>query len=550
MENKVNYSSRYIEIVHVMVKYGFQTWIMNSTLNHLIPNKVLEKHSDINKLPIEVRLRLAIEELGPTFIKLGQLLSNRADLIPIEYVHELQKLQDNVSEDNTLNIEEYIEKELGQSANEVFEYIDPNPIGIASIGQSYAVKRKGKNLVLKVRKVNADVIMNEDLRIMRSILRVIVKSSKSLSRMDTMRLFDEFEISIKNELNYAIERRNQAQFVKYFKDSKSTCAPNVVNDLSTQSLFCMDFAEGVKLKDFLKSATEKQKETVSKRLVKSFVQQIIEFGFYHADPHPGNIFITEDLRICFIDFGAVGHLLPEDTTLITEFLEAFLSKDTDRVIRAIKRIAVSHEITVENQKNLQYQLHDIFQELDQGVDEVPWVEFSEKIMAIMFHYNIVLPNYFVNLAKALSLVLGTALDMNPKMNILEEIKPFMIKYQFDLFSLKNQRKMLLDLFNSLKDVKTIPTDIKDIIQLIKRGKIEVQIGLDDTKTILDTFRNGINKLTTGIIIGCLLIASSSMSVSENASFVNNFALGGYFIAGILGLVLTIDMFKDLFKKNK
>ncbi|MBD0402874.1 AarF/ABC1/UbiB kinase family protein [Flammeovirga sp. EKP202] len=547
MQAKTTYSNRYIEIVQVMVKYGFQSWLINSSISHLIPNKILDRHLDVSREPIEVRFRLAIEELGPTFIKLGQMLSNRADLIPIEYVKELKKLQDEVKQDDSFKVEEVIKEELGEEEFATFNKINDKPLGIASIGQTYAVERNNKPLVLKVRKPSASATVNEDLRIIRSILRIVTRSSKNIAKMDPLRLFDEFEITLKNELNYSIEKRNQEQFYNYFKHSKTTTAPKVIKELCTDKVLCMEFADGTKMNDFLLKATDHQKEVISRNLVKSFFQQIIEYGFYHADPHPGNIFITKDLKLCFIDFGIVGHLLKEDTTVIGEFLEAFLSKNTDRVIHSIKRIALTHEITKENRKNLQYQLHDLFQFLDQDVSTIPWASFTEKVMTIMFGYNIKLPNYFVTLAKALALVLGTALEINPKMNLLKEIKPFILKYQMHFLTSKGQRELLLDLVYGIRDFKSFPTDIKEIIALIKKGKIDVMITLEETQPILDSFRNGINKLTIGIIIGCLLIASSSMAVAENATFINKFAIGGYVIAGILGLALTIDVFKDLFR---
>lgn len=549
MQTKTTYSHRYIEIVQVLVKYGFQGWLANSSISHLIPNKFLDKNSEISQSPAEVRMRLALEELGPTFIKLGQMLSNRADLIPIEYVKELKKLQDEVKRDQSFKVDEIIEEELGEKAAIIFDEINENPIGIASIGQTYAVRKNGKAMVLKVRKPSAETTVKEDLRIIRSILRVIVRSSKAISKLDPLRLFDEFEMTLKNELNYSVERNNQVQFYKYFKNSKTTTAPKVFPELSTDKILCMEFAEGEKMNDFLKKATDKEKEIISKNMVQSFFQQIIEYGFYHADPHPGNIFITKDLKLSFIDFGIVGHLLKEDTMLIGEFLEAFLSKNTDRLIHAIQRIAMSHEITKENRKNLQYQLHDLFQFLDQEMDTIPWVDFSEKVMTIMFSYNITLPNYFVTLARSLALVLGAALEMNPQMNLLQEIKPFILKFQLHFLSPKGQKELLMDIIHGIKDLKNFPTDIKDIIHLIKKGKIDVMITLEETQPILDSFRNGINKLTIGIIIGCLLIASSSMAVAENATFISKFALGGYVIAGVLGLALTIDVFKDLFRNN-
>ncbi|NLR92095.1 ABC1 kinase family protein [Flammeovirga agarivorans] len=549
MKNKKTQSNRYIEIAQVFIKYGFQAWFTNSHLSYLVSNKIIDKNSEINTSPPEVRLRMALEELGPTFIKLGQMLSSRADLLPTQYITELKKLQDEVHEEEQLDVHQLLEDEFHQPANEIFDEIDEKPLGIASIAQTYRVKKGEKYYVIKVRKPSADRTVNEDLKIIRNLIQILSRSIKQVAQFEPVRLFDEFELSLKNELNYSIEKRNQLLFLKYFKKSDTTTAPRILEEYSTSKILCMEFSEGVKFNDFLKNATEKDRIKVSKNLVSSYFQQIIEFGFFHADAHAGNLFVTDDLKLSFIDFGAVGRLLKKDTVLIGDFLEAFLAQETERVINAIQRISISNEITRENRKNLEYQINEIFTYMDQGVDDIPWIEVVDKLTKLLFTYKITLPNYFVTLGKSLALTLGTALEINPKMNLLDEIKPYIIKYQLNFFSLENQKKLLMDFFFWLRDIKTIPKDIKDLLKMAKKGKIDINISLDDAVPLLNTIRNGINKLTIGIIIGCILIASSTIASGDGNSLIQKFALFGYLLAGGLGLILAIDILRDLFKRD-
>ena len=302
-DKKLENLKRVKYIVSILTKQGFGYFIERLNLKRYIPFKERIKlgKEKKEKKSAPVRLRLALEELGPTFVKFGQLLSTRPDIIPEDFIKELSKLQDNVPPFSYRQVEEQIKKELGKPINEIFLYFDKKPIASASIGQVHEAKLKnGKKVAVKVQRPDIEKTINEDLDILTFFADIVDKHMPKFKIYNPKGLVEEFKKTIKKELNYRIEANNICRFYQNFKDSKTVVVPKVYQEYSTKKVLTMSFIEGTKISELWR-IKEKwlNKKVIAKNGANAFFKQILIDGFFHADPHPGNIFVLKN-NVCLL----------------------------------------------------------------------------------------------------------------------------------------------------------------------------------------------------------------------------------------------------------
>ena len=348
MGRTYRHAKRYEEILTVLIKYGFGDLVDALKIKENIEigiEKISGKHPErMEKLSRPERVRMALEELGPTFVKLGQILSTRPDLIPLEYVQELSKLQDDVPSFPYDDVREIIKSETARFPEEIFGSFDKTPLAAASMGQVHKaiLKDTEEEVAIKVQRPNIQQTIEVDLEIMLHLASLMERHVAEMEVFHPTKVVNEFARSIEDELDYTVEASHIEHFARQFLDDEAIYVPKVYRDFTTKRILVMEFIDGIKASDLdrLKKDGYDLKEIAS-RGADSILKQISVYGFYHADPHPGNIFILPNNVVCFIDFGMMGRIGQQEREDFTDFVELLINKDENKIVDALLKLTNS-----------------------------------------------------------------------------------------------------------------------------------------------------------------------------------------------------------------
>ena len=342
MKISYRYLKRYKEIVQVLLKYGFSFIVEKLSIEGIaykIP--ITNPSEEIKNMTVGERLRRTFEELGPTYIKLGQILSTRRDMFDQSIIDELIKLRDNVEIFDTNIAISIIEEELGKSISDIFLEFNKEPLASASLGQVYEAKLKNnKSVIVKVQRPNVERIIKSDLEIMQSIAIAISDFNKELN-IEAERIIEDFKTQLLRELDYNFEAINALKFGNIFKDTPEVYIPDVFMELTTKKVLVMEKVVGVKLSNTNKIKTMGwNTKEIAEIGFKSLFKQIFEFGFFHADPHPGNIFVLSEQCISYIDFGMIGIIDKKTLKILNQISIAIIDKNIDRIIYLLMELDI------------------------------------------------------------------------------------------------------------------------------------------------------------------------------------------------------------------
>ncbi|MBI5197783.1 MAG: AarF/ABC1/UbiB kinase family protein, partial [Nitrospirae bacterium] len=413
------------QILNVFLKHGFGHLIERANLQGYIPlGKRLFRFPPREEPPHTTaeRFRFALEELGPTFVKFGQILSLRRDIFPEEFILELQKLQDNVPPFSTSGVRASILSELKKTVEELYASFEEAPLAAASIGQVHrAVLRDGSEVVVKVQRPNIEKTIETDLSILTNLAKLIVKYLPESRLYDPVGLVDEFRKVIHRELDFRTEGRNGEKFRNYFKDSKTLFVPKVIWPLSAKRVLTLEYSTGRKVSEVGEDSDFRRR--LAKNFNDAYLQQIFEFGFFHADPHPGNIFILSDGRICFHDFGIMGHLDEETMESLANLFLAFLEKDIGGMADCYLNVGiVSGDL---DQKGFQRDLKEFIEAYyDLPLREFSFAEVMNSLIDIGRRYRIAVPTDLLLLGKTFMIVESIVRTLDPDFNLIDNIRPY------------------------------------------------------------------------------------------------------------------------------
>ena len=553
---KQNYKNlkRTKEILRVVTKYGLGYFLdfnkVEGGLNlkkKIFPEKVT-KLEKIQRLTLPQRTRLACEELGPTFVKLGQILSVRPDLIPREFAEEFSKLQDEVSSFSFEEVEEQFKKEFGKSIKELFIEFDKRPVAAASLSQVHKAKLiSGETVAVKIQRPNVEKIVETDISILFSLVEFIEKRSISGHLFQPVEIIREFSQTVREELDFVNEGHNIGKFRINFRESETVHIPKVYWKLTTKRILTMEFINGIKISKVINSKDSRfDKKVISNRGADMILKQILVDGFFHGDPHPGNIFIMEDNIIAPIDFGMVGRIEEGAMMNMADFLIAAISNDADKVVKILEDMEI-----VDSEMDLKKIKAEISYFIDKyynvPLKQLEMGRIIEEIMEIMIQHQIKVPSDLVLLTKALVTVEGVGRELDPDFNMVTRAKPFANKLIRQKYSLSNLFKIggkfTEEFFNSLK---TFPNEFSYLVRNLRKGKLTISFqhkGLE--KLILEIDRAS-NRLSFSMIISALIVGSSFIILSDKGPFVFDYpVLGifGYLIAAVLGLWLVISIIR-------
>jgi ubiquinone biosynthesis protein len=372
---------RYRNVINILFKYGFGIIIEQT---HILKFPIRRKKKI--KEPVPLRVRKLLEELGPTFIKLGQILSTRPDLIPVEYIKELEKLQDDVREEDFNIMRDFIEKEIGGKIEDIFEEFNPEPVASASISCVYKAKYKGKEVAVKVQRPGIKDQIITDIQILYDIAGLIERFIKESEIYQPVKIVREFERSIKKELNFLMEGRNIEMMRENLKDER-VLIPEVFKELTTERILVTEFIDGIKISKVEEWSKYVEKEKIIKTGAEIILKQIFDIGFFQADPHPGNIFVLKDGRIGLIDFGQVGYIDDEKRYYLMNLLTGIINGEPDKVILTLKYMgAIDQKVDIEELKEEIYQLLETYKNIP--VKNIKIGEVLENSFEIMRKYRV------------------------------------------------------------------------------------------------------------------------------------------------------------------
>lgn len=547
--NHIRKIKRLGNIFSILWKYGFDDVISRIASEKYLPDGFVKskRGEQIFQLSIYERIRLVLEELGPTYIKFGQTFSNREDLIPKELLTELEKLQDKVPAEK-MDLIQKIEEELSIQVSDHFEYIDLQPIASASISQVYKGKLlNGQEVVIKVKRSGIDTVIHSDLLIMKDLAQLLENYYEAAKKMNLLQIISSFENAILKELSFKNEFQNIEQFRRNFSQSQQVTVPKTYKEYSNDRLLCMEFIDGFKINDKQKILSLGwNPDEIAQIGLNAYLKQILEDGFFHADPHPGNILLLENKQIVFIDFGSVGQMMVSEKEELENLIINFLLKDARRIIKNVKKLAISYNI--KDEKALERDIHEIFTHLNNSsLKEINAGAILNRLKSILANNNVLMPEYIYLLMRGITLIEGIGKQLNPELNISDSIQPYIIKTAGKRFSPDKVAQKAFKNIRLIADtLQELPEETNRLFEKIKDDKLLINHEVKGLEDIRKTLQNVANRLTYAIIIAALSIGSSILLMAHIPPLLfGNSVLGllGFLVSGFLGLIIIYSIWK-------
>ena len=409
-------AQRLRQVVNTFLSYGFETFLA-TRFPFLLLRRVFKKKEP--EEPPQVRFRKALESLGPTFIKLGQILSTRPDILPESWIEELMKLRDELPPVSWDRVEVILEEELGKSWMDNFDFVDKRPIGSASIAQVYRARLKtGEDVVIKVRRPGIEEVVELDLAVIMRIANLMHRHVPELRIYDLPKLVDEFAFTIKREMDFRVEAANSERIREFFKNG-DVKVPKVYWHYTTKRVLVMEFVPGEKLEHW--EADEEDRCRVAKTISIAFIRQVLELGIFHADPHPANIIVGED-DVCLVDFGMVGYLDREMREFATVVFVSVVKRDYDTLVSWYKRMGLVERI---DERRFKLELMGLVEPyLYQSLERINIGEVVYKIVEISVRYGVRFPTEFLMLGRAMLVIDGTVKVICSRASVLEIVAPY------------------------------------------------------------------------------------------------------------------------------
>lgn len=513
--------SRYRDIAVALLRHGFGFIVEEIGIIQWLslPQRLLFETKDKDAKSVGERVRLVLQELGPTFIKLGQIASTRPDLIPEEVVRELEKLQDQVSPFSFEEVRDIIEKELDDELERIFSDFERQPFAAASIGQVHrAVLHSGEQVAVKVQRPNITKVIETDLEILYDLATLAENRLAWAAKYNVRDMVDEFSRSLRAELDYTIEGRNAEKIAGQFKDDASVHVPKVFWEYTTGKVLTMEYVDGVKLNesDRLKELGYRP-HILAERLANAIFKQIFHHGFFHGDPHPGNVLVLPGEVISFIDFGMTGRLSPEIKYHFSSLIIALMRQSTDGVIRAILRMGMVPDDA---------DMAKLREDVDHLSDKYYGVPLSQlrlgeainDLFRISFRHSIKIPANLTVLGKTLLTLEGVLEKLDPEFRIFVVLEPFGRDLLRERLYPRSLAKMLgKRLFDYVDIFAEIPKQTKEIASLVKRGKLRLEIAGPETERILKKLDRIGNRLSFSIVFLAFSILMAGIIVGDALS---------------------------------
>ncbi|HEX7319710.1 MAG TPA: AarF/UbiB family protein [bacterium] len=542
------------QILQVLVKYGFGYAVDRLNIEHhglgkRIVNLKPIKRLRIQEMTVAVRLRKTMEELGPTFIKFGQILSTRPDMLPVEFCCELEVLQDNVAPISYADVKKQVEGDLKVPLETIFYQVDREPMAAASLAQVHRAKLKtGEAVIIKAQRPGIAQIIKTDIEIMEELARLAEKYIEEIRVYNPVGLVEEFKQSITRELDYSAEAHNIQRFHHQFAGDPTVYVPPVFMQFTGPHVLVMEQILGIKVSHTDKIDKEGlNRKKIAVNIANAFLKQVFAYGFFHADPHPGNIMVLPHNTIAFIDYGMTGRIHQETRRFLSEIMIAVTKRDAQKIADIFLAVGVldeqidMHRFELDLEDFLDRYLVESLQDLKMG-------QFLNSLLNVTSRYRIRAPQELYLLSKALVEIesVGEILDMD--FDMVKLVKPFVQKLVLEKRSPKRIAREVRAFVEVLYDLAlSLPKDLKIIFNKLKKGTLRVEFehrGLENLLTELDKISN---RISFSVVIAALIVGSSIIVQTDKGPHLFGlpvFGILGYVIAGFMGLWLAIAILRS------
>jgi ubiquinone biosynthesis protein len=544
--------SRYRQILAIFFKYGFGDLIELLRIEQYIEVGLqlisFKRRDRVEKLSRAQRVRMAIEELGPTYIKLGQVLSTRPDLVPAQFVEEFAKLQDNVPPFGFSQVNRIIEAEFSAPLKEIFEYFDENSFASASIGQVHRARlADGETVAVKVQRPGIKKIIEVDLEIMLHLATLMERNIEEMSLYRPVKIVEEFARTLEKEIDYTIEATSMERFGRNFLTDPSVYVPKVFRDTSSERVLTMEFMEGIKISDI--DRIDKggyDRELITVRGADFFLKQVFEHGFFHADPHPGNIFVLPDNVICLLDFGMTDSIDRQTREEFVDLIDSVVHQHESRAAQALLKLTSwDHEPDI---RLLEKDVADFMgQHLYKPLKDIEIGKLLNRLLELVSRHRLIVPPDIFLMMKALTTIEGVALMLNPDFDMVKQTAPFIEQVKLARFY---PGRIAGDIFklgsDMLQFANRFPKDMLEIMRLIRQQKLTVQMEHKGLETMLATYDQISNRISFSIIIAALIIGSALIVISAIPPLfygISLIGIIGFLAAAIMGIWLLVAILR-------
>ncbi len=530
---------RMSEIAQVAARHGFG-YLFETRGPAAVRSRLgREVEVDPEGSPRGQRLREMLDELGPTFVKFGQLLSTRPDIVPPDIVFELKALQDSVTPFPFEQARAVVEEELELTLEQLYLDFEETPIAAASIGQVHrATLPNGRRVVVKVQRPNAPRQIEADLELMYQLARLARERVRALEFIDTVAVVDEFARSIRQELDYRIEARNAEQFHRNFAGYPHVRVPRVYWSYSRSRVLTLELLEGVQVRDLdTEKYTMAERRQVSYRIAETWMAMIFRHGFFHADPHPANILVLEELdQIGLVDFGTAGQLAPDDSSRLTGLFIEVVNQNVEAIPRRLASLGVRYP--KEREEEFVAELRTIFDRYyGASLAEIDPIQVIREAFALIYRMQLTLPTRFVLLDRAIATLGAVGIELYPDFNVFEVAKPYARELMIERFTPQRVAARVQSEARSYASMMLeLPYQVHDVLQEVRDGQIEVGFrhqGLDELIHRMD------------IVFNRLGIAMVAVGGAVTSGILAATIEGGFEILGV-PLVAAIGLFLSAF----
>jgi ubiquinone biosynthesis protein len=544
--------NRYRQILAVLFKYGFDDVIDMLKIDQYIEiglQMITRKRGEpLERLSRAVRVRMALEELGPTYIKMGQILSTRPDLVPVDFIRELSQLQDTVPPFSFSDVCRIIQQETGRSVEELFAQLDAKPLASASIGQVHRARLKdGDEVAVKIQRPGIRKIVEVDLEIMLHLATLAERHIEELTHHRPVKIVEEFARSIEKEMDYTLEATSMERVARSFLHDETIYIPKVYREITTQRVLTAELVDGTKI-SLLEQLDQNgfDRKLITRRGADILLTQIFQHGFFHADPHPGNLFVLPNNVICLIDFGMMGAVDRQTREIFVELVDAVVRRDEPRTTQVLLKLTLWDQEP--DLRLLGKDVADFMGEhLYKPLKEIEVGKLLHDMLELATHHRLRIPPEIFLMLKAISTVEGLALTLDPDFDMVTHCEPFIRQVRLSRFSPRRLGSDALSIFGQYVDfIQEFPKDLLEITRTIRQKKFTFMLELKNMETMLSTHDQISNRISFSIIIAALIIGSALIVISKTPPLFHGISLIGiigFLAAAVMGVWLLVAIIK-------
>ena len=544
--------NRYRQILAILFKYGFGDLLDRLSIDQYIGaglQAISRKRAErVAKLTRPQRLRMAFEELGPTYIKLGQILSTRPDLVPVDILEELSRLQDEVPSFPFEDVKAVIESEFGLPAEKLFDQLDEKPLASASIGQVHKARTKdGEPVAVKFQRPDIQRTIEVDLEIMLHLATLAERHIKEFEIHRPVKIVEEFARTLEKEIDYRNEATNMERIARRFLDIPHIYIPAVFREFTTSRVLTTELIEGIKISKI--ESIDKaglDRKVIAERIVGLVLKQAFEHGFFHADPHPGNIFVLADNVICLVDYGMMGLVDRATREAFVDLMDSVVHQQEVKTSQVLLNLTDWDEEP--DIRALEREVADFMgRHFYKPLKDMEIGKLLQDLLHLTMRFRLRLPPDIFLMIKALSSVEGVGRALDPDFDLIAHARPFIERVKLERFGPKRISADVYDMMSRLLQfLHQFPKDLMDLTGMIRQQRLSLQLEHKGLDSMLATQDQTSNRMSFAIIIAALIIGSALIVISEIPPLVYGISLIGiigYLVAAIMGIWLLVAIIK-------